>query len=157
MFQKIWPLLGILAFWLGLASPAAQTAAEMDSLLENQAISYSDAARFVLPAAGVLPNNVGAQAAFDEALSRGWLPKGAAASDEANLGGISFLVMKAFGIKGGLMYTLFPGPRYAYRQLLYRKLIQGRVDPGMKVGGDYFLYVVGRVLDFLGETGEANG
>ena len=38
--------------------------------------------------------------------------------------------MKAFGEKGGLMYRLVPGPRYAVRELAYQGLVHGKVHSG---------------------------
>jgi hypothetical protein len=62
----------------------------------------------------------------------------------------AFLVMGAFGIKGGFRYTLFPGPRYAYRELLYHKIIQGRSDEGFTLSGERLLGIIGRALAFTG-------
>jgi hypothetical protein len=70
------------------------------------------------------------------------------------LGEAAFLVTGAFGIKGGLMYTLFPGPRYAYRELLYRKIIQGRADEGFTVSGERLLRIIGQALALTGREGE---
>jgi hypothetical protein len=63
----------------------------------------------------------------------------------------AFLVMGAFGIKGGLLYTLFPGPRYAYRELLYKKIIQGRSDGNFTVSGERLLRIIGRALGHTGD------
>jgi hypothetical protein len=59
--------------------------------------------------------------------------------------------MAAFGIKGGIMYSLFPGPRYAYRELLHLKLIQGRADENFTLSGERLLQILGRVLQYTGE------
>jgi hypothetical protein len=130
-----------------------QTAAELDGLLEGGALTWARACRFVLPAAGVLEEKVSAPAAFEEARLRGWLPKGAAADGALSLGGLSFLIRGAFSIEGSLLYTLFPGPRYAYRQLAYLDLLPGPQDPGLKVSGERFLQILGRVLEYR-EEGE---
>jgi hypothetical protein len=121
----------------------------MDAALESETVSWAVAARFVLPAAGFDPG--GGEAAFREAAEQGWLPKGAGPEKEATLGGLSFLVMRAFGFKGGLLYRLFPGPRYAYRELVYRGIIQDQSGPSQKVSGFRLLSLVGRLLD---ETGD---
>jgi hypothetical protein len=61
--------------------------------------------------------------------------------------------MVAFGLKGGLMYSLFPGPRYAYRELLYLKIIQGRADGGSAVSGERLLHIIAQALRYSGEDG----
>jgi hypothetical protein len=49
------------------------------------------------------------------------------------------------------MYSLFPGPRYAYRELVYRKILEGRVDPAQTLTGERLLYFLGRALELWGE------
>ncbi|HQO67037.1 MAG TPA: hypothetical protein PLI66_09890, partial [Spirochaetales bacterium] len=62
----------------------------------------------------------------------------------------AYLLMSAFGLRGGLMYALFPGPRYAYRQLVSSFVIQGRSDPDMAVSGPVAVRMLGRVFDVKG-------
>jgi hypothetical protein len=128
-----------------------QTAAEMDGLLESGEITWEQACRFVLSASGALGEHAPAPAAFALAQEEGWLPKGAAAEGPVNLGGLSFLMSGAFSIKGSVLYALFPGPRYAYRQLDYLGLIPGLRDPAMKVSGERLVQILGRVLDYRGD------
>jgi outer membrane protein OmpA-like peptidoglycan-associated protein len=128
----------------------------MDVLLDSREISWAQACRFVLPAAGAVDENAGAGAALAAALERGWLPKGAAAEVPLKLGELSFLVLQAFSFKKSLLYALFPGPRYAYRQLDYLGLIPGLRDPALPVSGEGLLQLLGRVLSYRGEE-EAAG
>jgi len=144
-----------LALFLIFLAPAflqAQTAAELEAVLDNPAITYSQAAWFVYASAESTTSIEGVdfQTAFDRAMSNGWLKKKAAPDDPINLGAVSFLMMKAFGIKGGLMYIIAPGPRYAFRSMVSRSLIQSGADPAMKVSGDRFLLILGNVLSVVG-------
>ena len=126
---------------------SAQGAAELEGVLGTTAVSYAQAARFILAAAG---NNVAQQAAFEQAAANGWLPRTAAADDPITLGSLSFLTMKAFDLKGGLMYMALPGPRYAFRSMVSRSIIQGAADPAMTVSGERFLLILGNVLNAAG-------
>jgi hypothetical protein len=54
-------------------------------------------------------------------------------------------------MKGGMMYAIFPGPRYAYRSMVSRNFIQGAADPAMTVNGNRFLLILGRVLSAEGD------
>jgi hypothetical protein len=127
----------------------------MDALLETSAVSGAQAARFVLGAAGLLPEGLSGPAAeaaaWEAARERGWASGSGSAA--LSLKGTSFLVMAAFGLKGGLMYSLFPGPRYAYRELLYLRIIQGRADGGSAVSGDRLLHIIAQALRYSGEDG----
>jgi hypothetical protein len=114
----------------------AQTAEQMEAVLASPAVTCSQAAQFVLQ---------GEDGAFDRAKSNGWLPKTAQADDPINMGSLSFLIMKACNLKGGLLYIIFPGPRYAFRAMVSESYIQGASDPAMTVSGENFLLILGRV------------
>ncbi len=137
---------------LGLAMPAlhAQSAKEMDALLADGQVSHARAARYVLPAAGILPAGVSEADAFKSALEKGWLPEGSDPGSPLRLDEAAYLLMGAFSLEGGLLYSLFPGPRYAYRELVYRQYIQGRRDPAQVVTGGRLVHILGRALDAKG-------
>jgi hypothetical protein len=127
----------------------AQTAAETERLLDMKEISYADAAWFVLSSSPENPPR-DPEAAFAFALENGRLPKSAESKGGITLGGVSFLIMRTFGINGGLMYRLFPGPRYAYREMISLGLIEGRAYSGLKVSGERFLQILGKTLSYIG-------
>jgi hypothetical protein len=124
----------------------SQSADEIENLLETEAINYGQAARLVLLASA--NRDLNTEAAFGFASENKWLPKGVEADDPARLNGFSLLIMRAFEIKGGAFYTLTGGAHYAYRELVYRNIIQGRSDPAMTVSGDLMLFIVNRALNF---------
>ena len=150
---------------------SGQTAAELEDVLETPAITCSQAARFVAASCegdasrgGDASHGCDAStdtkagggenagtSAFESAMSKGWLPKGAKAEEPISLGTLSFLMMKAFDIKGGMMYALIPGPRYAFRVMVSRSYIQSPADPDLQVSGERFLIILGNVLNQAGE------
>ena len=137
----------LFVFCLLLALPSfAQTAANMDELMQTQAVSYRQAAWLVLQAADIADLNP--DAAFAYALERKWLPAGAAPEGQARLDGISLLLMRAFQIKGGLFYSIAKNAHYAYRELAYQGVIFGRADPAMTVPGGLLLFMTGKVLSW---------
>jgi hypothetical protein len=130
----------------------AQTADEIQTLLETPAVSYEQAARFVLEAADLTGSydETSGQESMNFAVVKKWLPKKAAAHDAITLERLSLLIMKAFNLKGGPMYTRFNSAHYSYREMVFQEFIRGRTDPQMKVSGETMLYIVNRVL-FLTE------
>ena len=142
----------LFVFFLAAFTLSAQTAAEMDLLLETNELTTAKAARFVLGALEMLPEalagNAAEMEAYSLAQSNGWVKSSADSS--ITLRELSFLMVKAFDIKGGLMYSLAKNPRYAYRELKYQKIIQGRSDPAMKVSGRRFLQILDRALVYAG-------
>jgi hypothetical protein len=57
--------------------------------------------------------------------------------------------VESFGIGGGIMYSITKAPHYAYLELVYRNVIQGRVIGSTPVSGDYLLFITGRMLSLL--------
>jgi outer membrane protein OmpA-like peptidoglycan-associated protein len=127
----------------------AQTAAEMDTLLSTPEVNFAQASRFVLALADAADEP--SAAAYTIARESGWLPKRASEDSPIKLGELCFLIMNAFNIRGSFLYALFPGPRYAFRELDYLRLIPGRRDPAMKVSGERLLQILGMVLSYRGD------
>ena len=136
---------------------AQSTAAEIEMLLGTRAVTYAQAARFVLEAADArITNNP--EEAFNYAVQQNWLPKNAASGDLAKLDKISLLLMRSFDIRGGLFYSITKGiplgSRYAYRELVYSSIIQGRHDPDMLVSGERLIFYVNRIYSLQDGTQE---
>jgi outer membrane protein OmpA-like peptidoglycan-associated protein len=130
--------------------PAQSTAEEIETLLSTRAVSYASASRFLLEAS---EKNITSDPdeAYRYAAERNWLPKSALANEAARLDDISLLLMSSFDIKGGLLYSAAKNPHYAYRELVYKNIIQGRADPAMNVSGERLLFITNRVLSMLDE------
>ena len=105
----------------------------------------------MLEASGALVTD-SPQEAFEFAQEHKWLPANAREGDNAGLGNISLLLMRSFEMRGGIMYTITKSARYAYRELVYKNVIQGRRDSFMSVSGGDLLYYVNRILAMKGET-----
>jgi hypothetical protein len=117
----------------------------METLLNTPRISYAQAARFALEASetAVLEEP---EEAFSYAVRKNWLPKNSSPQEEATLEGISLLLMGSFSLRGGIFYSIFMNPHFAYHELIYKKAIFGRTDPDQSVSGELFLHILGRVL-----------
>jgi hypothetical protein len=135
-------------FWFLVILPVSlypQTAEKLEAILRTDAVSYQQAAQFVLEAADGL-STPGPAEAFRYASGQKWLPANVSGGDTARLDGLSLLLMRSFGLKGGMFYSLCKNSHYAYRELVFQDIIQGRADPAMTVSGDELLFLVNRVL-----------
>jgi hypothetical protein len=132
----------------GFALLHAQTAAEIEALLEVPAVTYAQAARIAVKASDAAAIS-GLEEAFAFAAERNWLPKNASPDTAARLDGVSLLFMRSFDIKGGLFYSFIKNPHYAYREMERRNVFKGKSDPHMGVSGDYLLFITGRVLSIM--------
>jgi hypothetical protein len=149
--MKLSLILASLLLWLAAAG-AAQSNEFMDGLLEAKTVTVGQASYLVLGAAEKLGESDDASGAFARLQELGWAPKAAAAEDPISYSSYAYLLMRAFELKGGVMYSLFHSPRYAYRELASRQMIQGRSDPKGKPDGQTALRVLSRVLDAEGRA-----
>ena len=145
----LFPLFFFIAAFMPGSFAFAQTAADVDNILQAETVTAAAAARFVLAAAELLPDGISGadaeKAAYDLASSNGWIKT--AAEESLSMKDSAFLIMKAFDMKGGLMYSLFKNPRYAYRELMYQNIITGRINGKAKVIGASFLQILDRTIN----------
>jgi len=135
----------VACFMLASAFVPAQTAQRIEQLLEKETITYREATWIILEASGKFGfANTDVVSSSDKAYryaaENGWLPRNTTADTTATLEGVSLIIMHSFGIKGGIFYSIFKSPHYAYRELVYRGIIQGRVSPKMAVSGDMLIF-----------------
>lgn len=123
----------------------------MDALLAEEQATLGKTAYLVLSAAGLVDEAQSVEQAFASLLEKPWGFATASPEDRVSLGSYASLVMRAFDMRGGLMYTLFPGRRYAAREFAYRDFIQGNTSPGRTLSGRDVTHVLGRVLEALGQ------
>ncbi len=134
----------------GLLPLAAQSNQLLDQILAQPELSFGQAAYLLLTAAQKLPEQSSPEQAAEALASSGWRVKARPAEEPMPLGEYSYLLMQAFGIRGGLMYRLFPGPRYATRELASRKWITGRAWPGRALSGEEAVRLLGAVMESRG-------
>ncbi|HON88620.1 MAG TPA: hypothetical protein PK025_08350 [Spirochaetales bacterium] len=120
----------------------AQSAVFLDEILSSKQITFSQAAYLVFVGNGEYQDTVQQKVALEEALKRKWIKQTGNPDNPITVAQFAYLVMRAFGINGGLMYTLFPGPRYGFRELVYKGLIPRTIDPQAYVDGALALRII---------------
>jgi len=138
----------------GTSVTGMPVANEIETLLLTDAVTYAQSARFLLEASDAFAT-FDSQEAFRYAQEQKWLPKKASADDNARLDAISFLAMRSFEMKGGVMYSITKNKavlaaHYSYRELTAKKIIQGRTSPSMNVSGRLLLFITERMLSQSG-------
>lgn len=134
----------------GLMPLASQSNQLLDQILDQPRLSFGQAAYLVLTAVGKLPEESDLERATEELVFAGWKLKARSASEPITLGEYSYLLMQAFGLKGGLFYRLLPGPRYAARELAFRKWIAGKAYPGRALSGEEAVRMLGKAMEAMG-------
>ena len=144
--KKAWALLVFYA--VAVLPAAAQSNQLLDQILDTPHLSFGQAAYLALAAAQKLPDSAAPAQAAEAIPGTGWKVRLRGPDDPVTLGEYSFLLARAFELKGGLFYRLFPGPRYAARELAYRRFIRGNGSPYRTLSGEEALGILQRLLDW---------
>jgi hypothetical protein len=140
----------VLATLLALLLPAGafgQSNEQLDSLLLQVPARLDSTAYLVLTASGQLAETESPEAALAKSIELGLVPQGSTGDSPVQAQSMSWLVMKALDLPGGVMYSLFPGPRYAYREMAWRKVISPVGGPSRLVNGDEVVRVLTQALN----------
>jgi len=143
-------ILFLLGFSLSLVP--AQSNQVIDQLLAQEEVSFAYALYMVQTATGELPEDLSPQTAAGRFDSQGWNLPQVSADSSITLGQYAQLLMHAFEIPGGVMYKLFPGPRYAARETHYRGFVRGSALPGRSLSGSEVLFILREVLEWKEES-----
>ncbi len=142
------PRYGFLALLLlAAAMLSAQSNEMIDAILAEEAVSIGSAAYLALSAAQLIADDATPGHAVTVAREAGWVSGDAVADEPATFGELAYLLMRATGVNGGLMYRLIPGPRYAAREFAYRRWSPERIGPRERVSGQFAVRVTGNFLD----------
>ncbi len=137
----------IILFLLYPFACGAQTPAFLDKLLTSPTITWGQASYLVLVGTNNISSEASPQQCFDRAKQLGWAVSDAPERN-LNYSQYSFLLMKAFGLHGGMWYTLFPCPRYAFQDLRFKNVLPPQADPDESLTGAEAV----RIFDRLSEN-----
>ncbi len=126
----------------------------IDNLLNERYAEFGKAAYLVLAGANLISSDASVTKAGKEAIAflknSGWHIRIQNPDSAMSLGEYAYIIMRAFKIKGGIMYTIFPCPRYASRELYYLGFITGSKDPFRKISGEEAVSILQSVLEWKG-------
>jgi hypothetical protein len=142
MFKNRLLVLLLTLLWV-TAAAVSQSNEQIDTILAEETATLGSAAYIALSAAGEIPDAASSDDAVAVAQERGWLEASASASDPATFGQFSYMTMEAAGVSGGLMYLIFPGPRYAAREFVYQDWSPQQIAPGATISGELMLRIAG--------------
>jgi len=127
----------------------AQSNETIDTILGEETATVGSVASVALTAGDLISDDSTPAKAVDAAIAAGWLPETARAPDPAGFGTLAYILMQVFEVPGGLMYRIFPGPRYATREFTYQGWSPIRIGPSDSFSGEFLLSVTGIFLEDL--------
>jgi hypothetical protein len=129
----------------------------LDRVRDGVTVTYADASRAALAAAGRL-DLATLSAAESRSRAEEELPLRGTRRDEAvTASEFAFFVVEAFDVPTGLMYRLFPSPRYALRELRFRDLMPTELESQELIDGRSALSVLSRTRAWVRERTRSAG
>ncbi len=130
-------------------SASGQSNDVIDAILGEDVAVAQSAAYLAMTSAGLVADDATPADALRAAREQGWIGD-RGDRDPVTFGEYAHLMMRAHGVSGGLMYLIFPGPRYAAREFVYRGWSPERRSPGDSMSGELMVRVTGNMLEMVG-------
>ena len=129
------------------AAAFGQAAEKIDKILETEKATFGQATYLIQTALNDGSDELDFETAFDRFKNENenLIRNSVSAEDVIPIKTYAFLLMKAFDVKGGMMYRIYPCPRYAYRDLRYLAVIQGKNNPDAVMQGTSLLQILSRI------------
>lgn len=129
-----------------IALCSAQSNDVLDELLDQDPARFAHTAYVVLAAAEMIDENVSVSEAYQAYQALGWRLSAKSAEEPVSAGELSYMIMKSLDLRGGVMYSILPSPRYAYRELVYDGFLPARLSKQREVSGEQVLRYLGAVM-----------
>jgi hypothetical protein len=126
----------------------AQSNDVIDAYLEKELADYEITVYLLMTASGQLPDDLTpsvAVATLDENLG---IDSSEKRNQPINFGDFSFILMETFDLPGGIFYGLFPGIRYAVREVNYKAFFAVTKKATEQLTPFEVLQAIGLALDY---------
>ncbi len=136
----------LVLFLSALLPLSAQSNQLLDQLLDQPEAHFGDVVYMTLVGAKLLPETATREEALQSLQRQNWNITILPAEAPIPLGEYADMLMKAFKLKGGILYSLVPGPRYACRELGYLRVIDTDARPWRNLSGEEAVRILGKVM-----------
>ena len=141
----------LIVFLLVAAITYSQSNEEIDLFMGKEKADIGTASAFVLAAAGIeLQGN--SDSAIEYINKNKWFKNEVKESDSLRIDYASYIIMKAFNQKGGIMYKFVSGPRYALKEMKYLKMVDQKTYPAKIISGEDFMILLSEYLSWKEEN-----
>lgn len=127
----------------------AQSAAFFTSVFESESITWEQASFLAMVGTDRLADNVSPSQAWEALSKTQWYTNIPERTSAITVAQYSYLLAKAFDVRGGLFYSLFGGERYAYREMVFKKVVPGSFDPSSVITGNDAMKVLEKAMAFF--------
>lgn len=126
-----------------------QSADFFTGVLEAEKTTWEQAVFLVLGGSERIAIEAAPADAWQSFTDSGWFTKLPDPKSPITTAQYSYIISKAFNVKGGLWYTLFKSQRYSYRELVHKGVVPGSFDPSSAVKGTEALKIVDKAISLF--------
>lgn len=127
----------------------AQSASFFTTVFEAEQLTWEQAAFLVMAGTERVSDSVSPNQAWESLSKTQWYTNIPERGSAITVSQLSYLLTKAFEVKGGLWFTLFGNERYSYRELVFKKVIPGSLDPQSTISGTEAMKVLEKAMAFF--------
>ncbi len=151
MYKKKWmlKLIMISLVLFSVLGLSAQDATFFTTVFETETLTWEQAAFLVMAGSGRVTDTTTSVQAWESLSKTQWYTNIPDRLSPITVGQFSLLLSKAFNVKGGLFFTLFSGERYAYRELVYKRVVPGSADPYALIKGTDAMKMLEKAITFF--------
>ena len=120
----------------------AQSAEKITELIKADQVSYAQLCYLSATAKGLVDDTVSYHEAYKVLCDEGTAYAQADAEVPVTLKTVASMCAKTWKVKGGICYTLFHTPRYAFRQMKADGVIPSSADPDKTANGRDVLNII---------------
>ncbi len=128
----------------------SQSAEKLTEIIAAPNATYGQVAYIAGVYQGIVHEDVSYEHAFETLQKDGVIKSTAKANEQISLKETAFICAKATNLKGGLFYSIFRNPRYAYKELKAKNVLPPTADPDMTVSGRDVIAVLNNCIGLTG-------
>lgn len=121
----------------------------LDDIIGQKKIDFDYGVYAIFVAGGLISDDTDPVVAVQKLSELNWKLKNITNSGKITLGQTSLLLMNALNINGGIMFSLLKNERYAYKELVYKGILNQDDNLNRNVSGVEFLIILGDTLEYL--------
>lgn len=121
----------------------------LDDIIGQKKIDFDYGVYAIFVAGGLISDDTDPIVAVQKLSELNWKLKNITNSGKITLGQTSLLLMNALNINGGIMFSLLKNERYAYKELVYKGILNQDDNLNRNVSGVEFLIILGDTLEYL--------
>lgn len=128
----------------------AQSSEQLSKILKSEKVTFAEASYLPAVYANLVSEESTEEEAFKALQDNGYFDAEITPDLQVNLSQLCNIYMKVFDIKGGLLYSIFKSPRYAFKEFKAISVLPSEADPSMAVSGRDSIDIFNSCLEISG-------